>query len=264
MGMMLSMKPSGSRNFAMVVSPFMDLRRKRYINTDLSMTFGVRRNLKKNASSKKRIAKKIHCPRSNNRMDVIMRSDNITKKVTMNTYLTGRPFHSSRIRVILFGTVLFAIYILLHIPTPTILLTRDLPTMQTIPITTNSIMSAKQLICTNIFSSSGRFWMNTVPTAAVKIKAGCMKTTIMKYTNTDFVKSVFVYFIIVVFMQPALIFTAAVGTVFIQYLPTALNMFVQISYLALIILLVAMGIVCIVGKSLVSRSVAGCMWRRIS
>src|SRR5660398_127173 len=149
MGMMLSMKLSGSRNFAMVVSPFMDLRRKRYINTDLSMTFGVRRNLKKNASSKKRIAKKIHCPRSNNRMNVIMRSDNITKKVTMNTYLTGRPFHSSRIRVMLFGTVLFAIYILLHIPTPTILLTRDLPTMQTIPITTNSIMSANCLLYTS-------------------------------------------------------------------------------------------------------------------
>src|SRR5659263_525460 len=79
----------------------------------------------------------------------------------------------------------------------------------------------------------------------------------------DFVKSVFVYFIIVVFMQPALIFTAAVGTVFIQNLPLELNMFVQISYLALIILLVVLGIVCIVGKSLVSRIVGVGMWRRI-
>ena len=31
--------------------------------------------------------------------------------------------------------------------------------------------------------------MNTVPTAAVNIKAGCMKTTTMKYTSTDLTKS---------------------------------------------------------------------------
>jgi hypothetical protein len=77
----------------------------------------------------------------------------------------------------------------------------------------------------------------------------------------DFVKSVFVYFIIVVFMQPALIFTAAVGTVFIQNLPPELNMFVSASYMALIILLVAMGIVCIAGKSIVSRIVGVGLWR---
>ncbi len=70
-----------------------------------------------------------------------------------------------------------------------------------------------------------------------------------------FVKSVLVYFIVVVFMQPALIFTAAVGTVFIQNLPPELNMFVSVSYVALIILLVVMGIVCIAGKSIVSRIV---------
>jgi len=72
----------------------------------------------------------------------------------------------------------------------------------------------------------------------------------------DFVKSVLVYFIVIVFMQPALIFTAAVGTVFIQNLPPEMNMFVSVSYVALIILLVVMGIVCIVGKSIVSRIVA--------
>jgi hypothetical protein len=77
----------------------------------------------------------------------------------------------------------------------------------------------------------------------------------------NFVKSVFVYFIVIVFMQPALIFTAAVGTVFIQNLPPELNMFVSVSYLALIILLVVMGIVCIVGKSIVSRIVGVGMWR---
>jgi hypothetical protein len=77
----------------------------------------------------------------------------------------------------------------------------------------------------------------------------------------NFVKSVFVYFIVVVFMQPALIFTAAIGTVFIQNLPIELTGFVQISYLALIILLVVMGIVCIVGKSIVSRIVGVGMWR---
>jgi hypothetical protein len=77
----------------------------------------------------------------------------------------------------------------------------------------------------------------------------------------DFVKSIFVYFIIVVFMQPALIFTAAVGTVFIQNLPFELMGFVQISYLALIILLVAMSLVCIVGKSIVSRIVGVGLWR---
>lgn len=77
----------------------------------------------------------------------------------------------------------------------------------------------------------------------------------------DFVKSIFVYFIIVVFMQPALIFTAAVGTIFIQNLPLELSMFVSVSYIALIILLVAMGIVCIVGKSIVSRIVGVGLWR---
>jgi hypothetical protein len=77
----------------------------------------------------------------------------------------------------------------------------------------------------------------------------------------DFVKSVFVYFIIVVFMQPALIFTAAVGTVFIQNLPPEMNMFVSASYMALIILLVVMGIVCIVGKSIVNRIVGVGLWR---
>jgi len=77
----------------------------------------------------------------------------------------------------------------------------------------------------------------------------------------DFVKSVFVYFIVVVFMQPALIFTAAIGTVFIQNLPIELTGFVQISYLALIILLVVMGIVCIAGKSIVSRIVGVGLWR---
>ncbi len=71
----------------------------------------------------------------------------------------------------------------------------------------------------------------------------------------DFVKSVFVYFIIVVFMQPALIFTAAVGTIFIQNLPPEMNMFISVSYVALIILLVVMGVVCIIGKSIVSRIV---------
>jgi hypothetical protein len=77
----------------------------------------------------------------------------------------------------------------------------------------------------------------------------------------DFVKSVFVYFIIVVFMQPALIFVAAVGTVFIQNLPPEMNMFVSASYMALIILLVAMAIVCIAGKSIVSRIVGVGLWR---
>jgi len=77
----------------------------------------------------------------------------------------------------------------------------------------------------------------------------------------DFVKSVLVYFIIIVFMQPALIFVAAVGTVFIQNLPPEMNMFVSVSYMALIILLVAMGIVCIVGKSIVNRIVGVGVWR---
>ncbi len=71
----------------------------------------------------------------------------------------------------------------------------------------------------------------------------------------NLVKSIFVYFIVVVFMQPALIFIAAVGTIFLTFLPPELNMFVAVSYLALIILMVAIGVVCIVGKSIVSRIV---------
>ncbi len=78
-----------------------------------------------------------------------------------------------------------------------------------------------------------------------------------------FVKSILVYFIIIVFMQPALIFVAAVGTIFIQNLPPELNMFVSVSYVALIVLLVALGVVCIIGKSIVNRIVGIGLWKMV-
>ncbi len=52
-----------------------------------------------------------------------------------------------------------------------------------------------------------------------------------------------------------MIFTAAVGTVFIQNLPPVLNNFAAVSYLALIVLLVVMGVICIIGTSIVKRVV---------
>lgn len=75
------------------------------------------------------------------------------------------------------------------------------------------------------------------------------------------VKSILVYFIIIVFMQPALIFTAAIGTIFITNLPPELTMFVSVSYVALIVLLVVIGVVCIAGRGLVSKIVGVGMWR---
>ena len=79
----------------------------------------------------------------------------------------------------------------------------------------------------------------------------------------ELVKSILVYFIIVVFMQPAMIFTAAVGTIFIKNLPPELSMFYGVSYLGLFILLMAIGLVCIIGGSVVTKIVGASMGRRI-
>lgn len=71
----------------------------------------------------------------------------------------------------------------------------------------------------------------------------------------ELVKSIFVYFIIIVFMQPALIFIAAVGVIFLTNLPPALQPCSGVLYVALFLLLAVVGVVCIIGVSLVNRIV---------
>jgi len=56
-------------------------------------------------------------------------------------------------------------------------------------------------------------------------------------------------------MQPALIFVAGIGTMFLQTIPPELSNFVAISYLGLILLLVVMGVICILGWGVVNRIV---------
>jgi len=67
----------------------------------------------------------------------------------------------------------------------------------------------------------------------------------------ELVKSIFVYFIIIVFMQPALIFMAAVGVIFLTSLPAELHQCTGVLYVALFLILAAFGLVCILGTSIV-------------
>lgn len=66
-----------------------------------------------------------------------------------------------------------------------------------------------------------------------------------------FVTSAFMYFLVIVFMQPLLVFTAAIGVAFVTNLPGQLILFESVIYIGLIILLVVMGVVCLLGISLV-------------
>ncbi len=67
----------------------------------------------------------------------------------------------------------------------------------------------------------------------------------------NFVTSTFMYFLVIVFMQPIIIFSAALGFTFINNLPVTLAMFRDIMFIAMIFLLVVMGIVCLLGLSVV-------------
>ncbi len=78
----------------------------------------------------------------------------------------------------------------------------------------------------------------------------------------SYVKSLIAYFVVIVFMQPALIFVAGVGVLFIQQIPLILSQFVNISYLALILLMVIMSVICILGWGIVSKIAGVAVLRR--
>ncbi len=67
----------------------------------------------------------------------------------------------------------------------------------------------------------------------------------------EFAVRAFMYFLVVLFMQPALLFIAAVGLAFVQMLPPELINFKVIIIVGLAIFLAVFAIVCILGKGLV-------------
>ncbi len=67
----------------------------------------------------------------------------------------------------------------------------------------------------------------------------------------SFAASAFMYFLVVLFMQPALLFIAAVGLAFVNMIPLPLLPFKNIIVIAVIIFMLVVAIACILGKSLV-------------
>ncbi len=69
----------------------------------------------------------------------------------------------------------------------------------------------------------------------------------------NFATSAFMYFVVVLFMQPALLFIAAVGLAFIQMIPLALLPFANIIIVGLTLLLLAVSLICILGIGIVKN-----------
>jgi hypothetical protein len=69
------------------------------------------------------------------------------------------------------------------------------------------------------------------------------------------VKHIFTYFLLLVFMQPLLVFVAAVGVMFITALPPAILIFQASLYLGLMILLLLIGLVVTFGYGTISRMI---------
>ncbi len=67
------------------------------------------------------------------------------------------------------------------------------------------------------------------------------------------VKHIFIYFLLLVFMQPLLVFVAAVGVMFITALPPALIMFQASLYFGLMVLLLIIGLVVTFGYGTIMR-----------
>jgi hypothetical protein len=61
------------------------------------------------------------------------------------------------------------------------------------------------------------------------------------------------YFLVVLFMQPALLFIAAVGLAFVQMIPLPLLQFKVITVLGLTIFMAVFSLLCILGKGLVKN-----------
>ncbi len=67
----------------------------------------------------------------------------------------------------------------------------------------------------------------------------------------EFAVRAFMYFLVVLFMQPALLFIAAVGLAFVNMIPLAALPFKNIITIGVIIFMLAVAITCILGKGLV-------------
>jgi hypothetical protein len=71
----------------------------------------------------------------------------------------------------------------------------------------------------------------------------------------NLVKNIFMYFLLMVFMQPLLVFVAAVGVMFIKALPKELMMFHASLYFGLMVLLLLIGLVVTFGYGTISRMI---------
>lgn len=69
----------------------------------------------------------------------------------------------------------------------------------------------------------------------------------------SFAASAFMYFLVILFMQPALLFIAAVGLAFVQMIPPELINFKVMIIVGLALFVAVVAIICILGKSLVKN-----------
>lgn len=74
-------------------------------------------------------------------------------------------------------------------------------------------------------------------------------------TFQNLVRHIFIYFLLLVFMQPLMIFVAAVGVMFIAAIPTAFIMYKMSLFLALMVLLLLIGIILVFGYGTIARMV---------
>jgi hypothetical protein len=72
----------------------------------------------------------------------------------------------------------------------------------------------------------------------------------------NFATSAFMYFLVVLFMQPALLFIAAVGLAFVQMIPLPLFQFKVIIVIGLTLFMAAVALICILGKGLVKSIIS--------
>ncbi len=69
----------------------------------------------------------------------------------------------------------------------------------------------------------------------------------------SFATSAFMYFLVILFLQPTLLFIAAVGLAFISVLPMSLLPFANVLIIGLVLLLLTVSIICILGIGIVKN-----------
>jgi hypothetical protein len=69
----------------------------------------------------------------------------------------------------------------------------------------------------------------------------------------NFAVSAFMYFLVILFLQPVLLFMAAIGLTFVQMIPLPLIQYKVIIVIGLVILMAFVSVICILGKSLVKN-----------